>query len=699
MSADIRNNKPRKAHKNPRAPLACEFCRIRKIKCNRELPCQNCIVRSIPSQCNYRGHGPVPARGFRSAHAEGMQERLNRLESLVTTLVSQDQVVGHANPNLEDGNGYSFEDNVSREPETASIAGLQQGVGVLKVDGDASVYRGSTHWRDVMKEVNELRSLWNQVQDDQDDLLSQVAFSTNIVNGPGLLCGVVKPVGIEELLATIPPKCTTDKLIALFFDKNHSPIPTFHVLHEQTFMQQYEAHWENPSETKLMWIGLLFSMLSLIMLSFYLNEEEPPEYEGASQSLHELYRLRTAQCLMIGDITKCAPHTLETMIYNSMAEWADNGGSETRVWMMVGLLVRVALQMGYHRDPSQYPEIAVFHGELRRRVWAFVQGLDILTSFLVGLPSTIRIIDSDTMAPRNLHDWELTEDIQVLPESRPLSEDTPVGYMLAKRTIITVVGDIISLVTSLGQYSYEQVLELDDRLAQAYKELPVHLKMDAPEVMLKEHPSLVNRRIQLEFLYNQNVCILHRKFLTRGRIDPRYTRSYQRCMESAFNLLDHQRYLYTETKVRGTMKPRHWYRVSYTSHDFILAAMIVCLDVRYRKLEEQSGRVFVDESQQARSWQALEFACKVWKGEKDGSPEAAKVYQVLSQVLASYASQENSDIVSGQMVEPAVRTGAQPPLFAQNQWLGVPEVNMDIDWEVWDSFIEGGSFQDTFGTI
>jgi hypothetical protein len=127
--------------------------RFHRIKCNRELPCQNCIVRSIPSQCNYRGHGPVPARGFRSAHAEDMQERLNRLESLVTTLVSQDQVVGHANPNLEDGNGYSFEDNVSREPETASIAGLQQGVGVLKVDGDASVYRGSTHWRDVMKEV------------------------------------------------------------------------------------------------------------------------------------------------------------------------------------------------------------------------------------------------------------------------------------------------------------------------------------------------------------------------------------------------------------------------------------------------------------------------------------------------------------------------------------------------------------------
>ncbi|PMD57147.1 uncharacterized protein K444DRAFT_535235 [Hyaloscypha bicolor E] len=530
MPADTRNTKPRKAHKNPRAPLACESCRIRKIKCNRELPCQNCIVRGIPSRCDYRGHGPIPAPSLRSAHAEGMQERLNRLENLVTTLVAQDGVPGQVHPSSEDGSGHSSQEDVSREAESTSTASIQHGLGVLKVDGHSSVYRGSTHWRDVMKELTELKSFWNQVQDDQDDLLSQVAFSTGTANGPGLLCGVVKPVGLEELLATIPPKCTTDKLIERFFDKKNSPIPTFHVLHEPTFMKQYQAHWESPSETQIMWIGLLFSMLSLIMLSFYLNDEEPPEYEGTSRSLYELYRLRTAQCLMMGDITKCAPHTVETMIYNCMAEWAHNGDSETRVWMVVGLLVRVALQMGYHRlvDPSQYPEISIFQGEVRRRVWCFVQGLDILTSFLVGLPSTIRTIDSDTLAPRNLHDWELTEDMTALPESRSLEEETPVCYMLAKRKIISVGGDIISLIGSLSQHSYDEVLKLDDKMAQAYKELPAHLKMDTPERLLNEIPYLVNRRIQLEFLYNQNVCILHRKFLILGRIDARFSRSYQR---------------------------------------------------------------------------------------------------------------------------------------------------------------------------
>lgn len=76
-------------------------------------------------------------------------------------------------------------------------------------------------------------------------------------------------------------------------------------------MQQYEKHWEDPSKTNMMWIGLFFSILSLMMLSFHLNEEEPPEYEGASYSLFELYRMRTAQCLMMGDVTsRCARKSL-----------------------------------------------------------------------------------------------------------------------------------------------------------------------------------------------------------------------------------------------------------------------------------------------------------------------------------------------------------------------------------------------------
>jgi hypothetical protein len=152
-------------------------------------------------------------------------------------------------------------------------------------------------------------------------------------------------------------------------------------------------------------------------------------------------------------------------------------------------------------------------------------------------------------------------------------------------------------------------------------------------------------------------------------------------MESALNLLEHQHYLYTETKVKGPIKPRHWYRVSHTSHDFILAAMIVCLNLKYRKLEEQSGWTLnFDESQQAKIWQSLEFACNLWMEEKDSSAEAAKAYQVISQVLGAHTMEENVGIVQNQIVQPAAQTNPELPLFASNQWSGVPEVNMDIDW-------------------
>ncbi len=63
------------------------------------------------------------------------------------------------------------------------------------------------------------------------------------------------------------------------------------------------------------------------------------------------YDIFSQLILMCGNLqTKCAPYTLETLINNIMAEWARNGEGEARVWMMVGVLVRVALQMGYHRS-------------------------------------------------------------------------------------------------------------------------------------------------------------------------------------------------------------------------------------------------------------------------------------------------------------------------------------------------------------
>jgi hypothetical protein len=107
-----------------------------------------------------------------------------------------------------------------------------------------------------------------------------------------------------------------------------------------------------------MWLGLLFSILSLTTSSFCQPSAEPPEFEGVSKSLSELYRLRTSQCLMMADITKCLPYTIEALIYNTLAQQAGQKDNNVEVWVMCGVIIRVAVQMGYHKSvrPSSKPK-------------------------------------------------------------------------------------------------------------------------------------------------------------------------------------------------------------------------------------------------------------------------------------------------------------------------------------------------------
>lgn len=48
---------------------SCALCRKRKIKCNRELPCNNCL-RSKKSTCEYVDHSPPPRQRARQCQTE-----------------------------------------------------------------------------------------------------------------------------------------------------------------------------------------------------------------------------------------------------------------------------------------------------------------------------------------------------------------------------------------------------------------------------------------------------------------------------------------------------------------------------------------------------------------------------------------------------------------------------------------------------
>lgn len=52
--------------------------------------------------------------------------------------------------------------------------------------------------------------------------------------------------------------------------------------------------------------------------------------------------------------------------------------------------------MGYPRDPSRFPSITLFGGEIRRRLWMMLYCMDVMISIQMGMPSLIKDEQCDT---------------------------------------------------------------------------------------------------------------------------------------------------------------------------------------------------------------------------------------------------------------------------------------------------------------
>ncbi|OKL63177.1 hypothetical protein UA08_01376 [Talaromyces atroroseus] len=456
------------------------------------MPCQNCAVRDEQASCKYRGtkNTPTPIAREQDNHEVSMQRRIQNLEDLVKRLIVQ----GHGQVNVANQHLNSS--------DVASIADT----GSTVIDGVHSVYKVADDWHNVLEEINRLKQTWSQTQDDHTD---HGPLSYTEADGASLLFGQVKQIERAEILATLPCKPEVDELISQFFDAVTFPLAVPPILHEPTFMREYNEHWRDPSQTNIIWLGLLFSILSTVMLSYH-QWDEPPRYYGISESLFQLYRLRTAQCLIIGDIAKCLPYTIETLRFNATAELNRQDDNSRGLWIITGVIVRAAINMGYHRDPSQLSSLSVLQSEYRRRVWNAVTHMDDLASFLVGFPRMMAAIYSDTKEPRNIHDWELTEETTVLPSSRPLTEPTSVTYMIVKGHIAHALGRITDFNNLPGLGSYDTVLSLDKSLHEAYQNMPPHMRVFHLKGELKSSSSQsVITSMQLESLYHKGMCTLH----------------------------------------------------------------------------------------------------------------------------------------------------------------------------------------------
>lgn len=99
------------------------------------------------------------------------------------------------------------------------------------------------------------------------------------------------------------------------------------------------------------------------------------------------------------------------------------GHESEDMWPLSGMAVRIAQQMGLHRDGSHFA-LSPFAIEMRRRLWWQICYFDLIISERCGLECTTLDMKFDTNFPLNVRDSDLSPTMQHPPE--PCSEYTEV---------------------------------------------------------------------------------------------------------------------------------------------------------------------------------------------------------------------------------------------------------------------------------
>ncbi|KAH8689364.1 putative fungal-specific transcription factor [Talaromyces proteolyticus] len=602
--------------------LSCTLCRRGKLKCDRGLPCESCARRGLSLSCTYPAATPLQS-GKRVIHpTSNMHDRVAQLEKLVLSLKNE----ADANNRTSASQGHYSPDFLE----------LPKSFGRISLENAETTYVEGSHWTAILDGIAELKDCFDDEVPESAEFKNNSKSIGGISNrGPVLLLGNFQQLDKREILASIPPRPTIDQLVIRYFNsKNINSL----LIHGPTFLEEYHRFWESPWETSTMWIGLLFSIICLGTLHQQLEtsySESPTLHDAGLDLMHsiQLYRERAAQCLVLADYTKCVPYTVETLLHYLAIEYVNITDSHTGVWALMGIIVQIALRMGYHRDGSHSSRLSPFQVEMRRRAWAVLFQVTSSAAGQFGLPRMINDSQADTKEPQDISDDALSPDMIELPPPRSDSEASAIQFLVAKNRLLSIFNMIVDLTGSPKKaISYEQIIELDKILERQFKGIPVPLQMKPMSRCLADTADIIVNRLFLSLSYYRSRCVLHREYMLVARSNNRYMHSRKSCIGAALNILQIQLIIHEETQLGRRLYLQKWKISAMVKHIFLLAATILCVDINCRVRETHDASMIEDHKIE-NIIQALNTSYSIWLQSSDMSREAQKVVEMLRLVL------------------------------------------------------------------
>lgn len=425
---------------------------------------------------------------------------------------------------------------------------------------------------------------------------------------------------LEEMM---PTRAVADQLLDLYLATFET---TYRIFHVPTFKQQYETYWATGTVDTVFLAKLYAAMATS---SCFYNpaiklEDGEPLYQAGARWLIAVQSWVAS--VFVG--SKIDVDMLQVLSLLSIARQADASEGDV-TFVAGGSLVRSAMVMGLHRDPSRFCSLCKFWAEQRRRLWASVVELEMQSSIDSGMVPGIDLDQCDLSAPTAWDDADLKEDMAAYPA---LVEDatsiTRTDTLALLSRSLPVRLRITRMVNNLRfTLSYDEALRLSDELLRYLDQGTALFNRDEAGMMPFARSFYV-------FTMRRSLLVLHRPFCYSALQTPKYTYSRKLCLESSMEILS----LLEENasphlgQLAGTM----------FQNEFLHAAISVCIEIRLQ-MEEKSPLTELVQAQQSVMMRAVRRTVDALKSRLTPDGKGCKAFTFISLIVASVEARLRGD--------------------------------------------------------
>ncbi|KAI1388513.1 putative C6 transcription factor [Hypoxylon trugodes] len=487
---------PESERRRRRPPVSCVLCRRRKIRCNKEVPCSNC-VRSKSGNCVYtnyashpaqrvtrinsESHYPTPATSANTSAAVQSnasksspgevastassshvnQQSTQDVESLNHRIRQLEEQLSKATKTSSQSPASTTESNI--ETITSRIGGTfhihhEDGFGQPQAIPRSITHKtrlfGQSHWVTGFPLVRDVIGLMEPL------VREEASKAFYLMNKSKAMAREIKarraPPWPTPPNTQLPPKDVADELVDRYF---RTVEPIYRVLHVPNFRRDYEAHWVSPNEPNMAFLIQLKLVLAIGATTY------DDRFSLRTSAMQWVYEAQT-WVSEPGFKHRLNISYLQTNILLLLArEFADVGPD--LVWISAGTLFRTAVYMGLHKDPTTLPKMTMYTAEMRRRLWNTLIEISLQLSLTSGGPPFMSLDMFDIEPPGNFDDEQITAEDAV---PKPENHFTQTSIALALRKTFPVRLAIAKFLNDHNSHgTYSETLRLDAELKAAYK--------------------------------------------------------------------------------------------------------------------------------------------------------------------------------------------------------------------------------------